>query len=74
MKKLLVILIVFSVIVMVGCSTAEYPGLVDSALERDFRKSQIDDFQMRMFYDDWDSIWLRDKGTKLSYWRQHIGY
>ncbi len=74
MKTVLVILILCAVIVMAGCSTGEHPGLVDSALERDFRKVQMDDLQMRMFYDDWDAIWLRKRNSKLTYWTPHVGY
>jgi hypothetical protein len=74
MKKLLVILILCSVMVTAGCSMSNRPTLVDSALERDFRIGQIDDFQMRMFVDDWDRIWLRNRNSDLSYWTARVGY
>ena len=73
MKKLLVILILCSVMLMAGCSTSGYPTLVDSAQERSFRIDQIYDFQTRMLVDDWDSIWLIEKNTMLTYWNPHVG-
>lgn len=74
MKKLLVILILCSVMVTAGCATSNHPTLVDSAQEREFRISQIDDFQMRMIIDDWDRIWLRNSCSKLTAWSVHVGY
>ncbi len=83
MKKLLVILILFSVMVMAGCtmlnrtkdhlSLLDRPTLVDSGEERDFRIGQIDDFHGRMLIDDWDSLWLRDRSSNLSYWTARVG-
>ena len=63
MKKLLVILILCSVMLMAGCGTPGHPTLVDSAQERSFRIDQICDFQTRMLVDDWDSIWLIERNT-----------
>ena len=74
MKKLLVILILCSVMMMAGCGMSNHPTLVDSGQERDFRIGQIDDFQMKMLIDDWDSIWLRNRNSKLTYWNVHVGH
>lgn len=74
MKKLLVILILCSLMVTAGCGMSNRPTLVDSAQEREFRIAQIDDFQMRMFTDDWDRLWLRNTNSKLTYWNVYVGY
>ena len=74
MKELLVILILCSVMLTVGCSTQGYPTLVDSSLEREFRIDQMNNFQKRMLVDDWDSILLRERSSMLTYWSPHVGY
>lgn len=74
MKELLVILILCSVMLTAGCGTGGHPTLVDSSLEREFRIVQMDNFHNRMFIDDWDSIWLRERSSMLTYWTPHVGY
>lgn len=74
MKKLLVILILCSLMVTAGCGMSSRPTLVDSPQEREFRITQIDDFQMRMFTDDWDRLWMRNTNSKLTYWNVYVGF
>ncbi len=75
MKRLLAVLVLYSCIMIVGCSRIE-PGttLIESPEEREFRISQITDLQTMMITDDWDRIWLLNASSPLSYWGPNVGF
>ena len=55
---------------MTGCGG---DGVADSYRERMQRIKQIDDVQARMFVDDWDYLWLYERGSYLSEWYPRVG-
>ncbi len=69
MKNLLLVLAVMICLsaLLSGC------GMTDSYQERVWRYKQIDDLESRMFVDDWDYFWLRERATYLSEYYPHVG-
>jgi hypothetical protein len=53
---------------MSGC------GITSSFEERVHRHQQIDDLQARMFVDDWDYFWLRERNSYLTEWYPRVGW
>jgi len=48
-------------------------GLVESSEQRTRRISHIDEFNRRMFADDWDAIWLYERSSFLMPWVPRVG-
>ncbi len=68
MKKLCVIFLLLSAMVLSGCQ-----GLVDSPADRRRRINQIVDLQLRMMMDDIDSFLLLDRTTALTRYHLRVG-
>jgi len=63
MKKFLGLLIVLAGLFLTGC------GLTNkSYAQRERRYRNITDLQARMIVDDFDTFWLADRPTYLTYW------
>jgi len=64
MKRLLILLALVVATFMSGCG----PGLVDSGSERSRRIRNVMALEARQINDDWDSFWMVDKPSRMSYW------
>ena len=62
MRSLLVFLILLAAVVLSGC------GVVHTYAERERRFRTTTELQARMIVDDFDSIWLYDRPSYLTYW------
>lgn len=67
MKNLVVVLLL-SLTTLVGCS-----GLVQNGAERGRRYVNITKLQTKMAVDDWDTIWLYDRSSRLTQWHPSVG-
>ena len=65
MKRLLVLLGLLVVTFMSGCVG---PGMVHSSAERKRRHRNIAALEARQINDDWDTFWLVDRPSRLTYW------
>jgi len=81
MRKLLIVLVLM-MSGLVGCSPGHRDrsaglsasgseGLVDSTDQRSRRIGYIETVNSRMLVDDWDSLWLNERSTRLT---PHIIY
>ena len=64
MKRLLILLALLVATVMSGCG----PGMVHSAAERKRRHRNIATLEARQINDDWDTFWMVDRPSRLTYW------
>ena len=64
MKRLLVVLALLVASLLAGCA----PGLVHTGAERERRHRNIVALEARQMNDDWDSFWLMDKPSRMTYW------
>ena len=62
MKRLLALLILTAATFLAGC------GVTYTYRERERRFRHTNDIQARMLIDDFDSFWLYDRPSYLSYW------
>ena len=63
MKKFLGLLMVLAGLCLTGC------GLVNKSYDqRERRYQNITNLQARMIVDDFDTFWLADRPTYLTYW------
>lgn len=69
MKRLLLLLVTLICIsgVLSGCTMTER-----TADERFRRYDAITEAQSRMFWEDWDYLWLYDRETRLTKWHTRI--
>ena len=67
MKKLLVLLVLCSVILIAGCTMTE------SADERFNRVERIRDLHAKMMQEDSDKFWMIDHNSKLTVWHPYVG-
>ena len=81
MRKLLIVLVLM-MSGLVGCSPSQEnrgdglsasgsEGLVDSTAQRSRRIRYIETVNSRMLVDDWDTLWLNERSTRLT---PHILY
>ena len=64
MKRLLVLLALLVATFMSGCAA----GMVDAGSQRKRRYHNITALEARQINDDWDSFWLMDKPSRMTYW------
>ena len=64
MKRLLILLALVLAMFLSGCG----PGMVDSAPQRKRRIRNIVALEFRQLNDDWDSFWMLDKPSRMTYW------
>jgi len=69
MKRLLILLALLVGTFMSGCAA----GLVDSGPERSRRIRNTWALELRQMNDDWDSFWLVDKPSRMTYWHVREG-
>jgi hypothetical protein len=69
MKKLLLLVVTVICLggLLSGCTMNER-----TSDERQRRFARITDANMRMFWEDWDYLWLYDKESSLSRWHTRI--
>ena len=65
MKRLLILLALVVATFMSGCTG---PGMVHSGPERRRRHRNIMALEARQINDDWDTFWMLDKPSRLTYW------
>ncbi len=68
MKKLLIVLVVLSGVLLGGCGLTG--GTYNERLRRD---QQINDFQARQLVDDWDYFWLYERNSHLTEYHPRVG-
>ena len=64
MKRLLILLALLVATFMSGCAA----GMVDTASQRRRRHRNIAALEARQINDDWDSFWMLDKPSRMTYW------
>ena len=83
MRKLLMVLVLMMSGLVAGCqqqrgdsgdlSATGSQGLLDSTDQRNRRLRYIENVNSRMLIDDWDMVWLQERGSRLSPYITYVG-
>ena len=78
MKRFVLLLVVCAMVFLVGCRERAVPygfgyGQVDTHDQRARRYDNIAELQLKGLVDDFDTFWLADRPTYLSYWHPREG-
>ena len=67
MKNLLIVLTFCMILLSTGCT------LTESCQERNRRLCQVTDTNLKMMVMDWDTFWLYDRSSYLTYYHPRVG-